>query len=270
MVINTIFFSQQQRHHGHRVFSQRCHRSRSSTFRLPAMPVIIHGGAMSPGSRIRTNSGESNGRAAPPVSVTRDVMELLLQLEGKPVGERDIEIESALIAQIPRLVIWLSRRAAGEAAQIEQVRAHLGMFERPDSNVREMNCVSERFFSRSPSDHDHVREHARPFFLRKPLDTRGQARRHARTAPIREKVGRVSDRRSFGLTRVARHPAARPCSDHDGWRRQQPRAPPRPSTRGARSSDLSLRASPTSSAARRSRTGTALVMALAPAAPAGR
>ena len=92
------------------------------------MPVIIHGGAMSSGRRIRTDPSESNGRAAaPPVSsVTRDVIELLTQVEGKPVGERDVEIEFELTGKLARLVVWLSRRAAGEPGQVEQVRTHLG------------------------------------------------------------------------------------------------------------------------------------------------
>jgi hypothetical protein len=44
-----------------------------------------------------------------------------MQVEAKVGGERDVEAESALFAQIPRLVVWLSRRVAGEIAQIEQV-----------------------------------------------------------------------------------------------------------------------------------------------------
>ena len=47
-------------------------------------------------------------------------MELLTEVEAK--AERDVNAEVALAAQIPLLVTWLSRRSAGSAAHVSQVR----------------------------------------------------------------------------------------------------------------------------------------------------
>ena len=86
------------------------------------MPVLLTGGANVSRRRAESNTSQPTPRSGSH-SVAGEVIDLLRQVEAKVGGERDIEAESALFAQIPRLVVWLSRRAAGEVAQIEQVRS---------------------------------------------------------------------------------------------------------------------------------------------------